>query len=334
MTDNNSDTAALADFILRITHEIWEQKQAETLRHYYDPQIVVRSPMSVVVGNEAVIGQTRATQTEFPDRELLGEDVIACGSLAAGGFSSHRILSTATHGGDGDFGAATGRRVRYRVIADCHVRPAGDNDGGADGVIDDEWLVRDFGAICRQTGSSPRDFAEALIRREGGRETAARPFTPASDRAGPYRGAGNDDPAGVRCAEILKRVMTCDPAALSDVVEDEYDRAAELFWPGGVVDSGYAAARLWGGLRASFPGATFAARHCVGRSADFGMSPRAAVRWSLDGEHSGDGYFGKPTGAAVHLMGISHAEFGPRGLRREYVLFDEVAVWKQILLGA
>jgi hypothetical protein len=31
-------------------------------------------------------------------------------------------------------------------------------------------------------------------------------------------------------------------------------------------------------------------------------------------------------------MGISHAEFGPRGIRREYALFDEVAVWKQILL--
>ena len=29
-------------------------------------------------------------------------------------------------------------------------------------------------------------------------------------------------------------------------------------------------------------------------------------------------------------MGMSHAEFGPRGLKREFVLFDEVAVWKQI----
>jgi hypothetical protein len=29
---------------------------------------------------------------------------------------------------------------------------------------------------------------------------------------------------------------------------------------------------------------------------------------------------------------MSHAEFGPRGLRREWVLFDETAIWKQILL--
>ena len=31
-------------------------------------------------------------------------------------------------------------------------------------------------------------------------------------------------------------------------------------------------------------------------------------------------------------MGISHAEFGPRGLRREYVVFDETAIWKQIAM--
>ena len=31
-------------------------------------------------------------------------------------------------------------------------------------------------------------------------------------------------------------------------------------------------------------------------------------------------------------MGISHAEFGPWGLKREFVLIDETAIWKQILM--
>jgi hypothetical protein len=35
----------------------------------------------------------------------------------------------------------------------------------------------------------------------------------------------------------------------------------------------------------------------------------------------------------VYVLGITHAEFGPWGLRREYTLFyDETAIWKQILL--
>ncbi|HSF63943.1 MAG TPA: nuclear transport factor 2 family protein, partial [Paracoccaceae bacterium] len=38
------------------------------------------------------------------------------------------------------------------------------------------------------------------------------------------------------------------------------------------------------------------------------------------------------TGARVHIMGMAHAEYGPWGLRRECALWDEIAIWKQILL--
>ena len=34
----------------------------------------------------------------------------------------------------------------------------------------------------------------------------------------------------------------------------------------------------------------------------------------------------------VYIMGISHAEFGPRGIKNEWVLFDETMIWKQILM--
>jgi hypothetical protein len=67
------------------------------------------------------------------------------------------------------------------------------------------------------------------------------------------------------------------------------------------------------------------------------LPPRAAVRWSLDGTHDGWGAFGPPSGAKVHVMGLCHAEYGPFGphgigLRREFALYDEVAIFKQILL--
>ncbi len=54
--------------------------------------------------------------------------------------------------------------------------------------------------------------------------------------------------------------------------------------------------------------------------------------WSLAGTPSASGFFGAPTGAGVHVMGITHAEWGEWGLRREFTLIDEVAIWKQILL--
>lgn len=63
------------------------------------------------------------------------------------------------------------------------------------------------------------------------------------------------------------------------------------------------------------------------------LSPRAAVRWSLNGTHDGWGMFGQPTGAQIHVMGFTHAEFGPYGLRREFTLFDPVSIWKQIFIA-
>ena len=68
------------------------------------------------------------------------------------------------------------------------------------------------------------------------------------------------------------------------------------------------------------------------------MPPRAALRCSLTGKHDGWGAFGRPSGAEVHIMGITHAEFGRHGagrtqLRREWTLFDETAIWKQIHLA-
>jgi hypothetical protein len=85
------------------------------------------------------------------------------------------------------------------------------------------------------------------------------------------------------------------------------------------------------GLRASFPNAELTIDHQIGRQ-DPMMPPRAAIRFSLQGKHDGWGSFGKPTGANVYIMAAAHAEFGPYGIRREFVVFDETSIWKQILM--
>ncbi|WP_299648838.1 nuclear transport factor 2 family protein [uncultured Jannaschia sp.] len=309
----------LPDYILRITREIWEDRGIDTLHRYYGRDMPVRSPAGVVVGNQGVIAATMATLAEFPDRTLLGEDVIWSDGGDAGYLSSHRLLSTATHSGDGVYGRTTGTKLRYRIIADCAVR---------DDTIYDEWLIRDQGAIVRQMGQEPWDYARDLIAREGGPEACVRPLTPESDVPPVYTGRGNDDEWGLRYAEILTRVM----GAEFSLIEQTYDRACQLEHPGGVTGHGRGAAdRFWLGLRAALPDAWFEIHHVIGRD-DPMMPPRAAIRWSLHGTHSGWGAFGRPSGAEIYVLGISHAEFGPWGLRREWVLFDETAIWKQILL--
>ena len=72
--------ANFPDYILGITKEIWEGRGIGTLHAYYSDDIIVRSPGSLVIGNANVIGATMATLAEFPDRRLLGEDVIWSGT--------------------------------------------------------------------------------------------------------------------------------------------------------------------------------------------------------------------------------------------------------------
>lgn len=315
----------LPDYILKITQEIWEGRGLATLNGYYAPDLPMRFPSGLVRGNQAVIDGTLATLAEFPDRQLLGEDVIWSGDEDAGFLSSHRLVTSGTHTGHGAFGPPTGRSFVIRAIADCAAK---------DNVIYDEWLIRDAGGIVRQLGLDPSQFARDQIAAEGGPDRCARPFTPADDVDGGYTGRGNDNEWGDRLAGILTRIMHKDFA----VIVAEYDRAVRTEHPGALGGWGWAFAETqWMRLRSAFPTARFESHHQIGR-ADPHQPPRAAVRWSLTGTHSGPGTFGRPTGAPVHVMGMTHAEFGPFGrngdwaLRREFTLFDEISIWKQIHL--
>lgn len=312
------------DYIIGITQEIWEERGIGTLNHYYSDDIPVRSPMGIQQGNKAVIAATMATVHEFPDRQLFGEDVIWSGDPETAMLSSHRIISTGTHLGDGAFGKASGKSFKVRTIADCAAK---------DNVIFDEWLVRDYGGIVRQLGMKPDKYAAKLIKREGGSANCSKPFTPARDIEGDYKSRGNDNEWGAKYASTLSSLMAHD----FNAVKTDYDRAVTTEYAGAVSGISWASVdAFWLGLRSSFPNAEFKIHHQIGMNNEL-LPPRAALRWSLDGTHDGWGSFGKPTGAPVHIMGMCHAEYGPFGeqgisIRKECALYDEIAIWKQILM--
>ena len=71
-----------------------------------------------------------------------------------GFYSSHRIQSAAHHRGFSIYGQPTGKRLKYRVIADCAVK---------ENKIVEEWLVRDDLSIIRQIGLDERAFVAKLV---------------------------------------------------------------------------------------------------------------------------------------------------------------------------
>lgn len=307
------------DFIHGMTRAIWEDHHFDHLNGYFEPETILRQASGVSRSQDNVARHVRAVAVEQPDLVARVEDVIWVPVGFKGFLASQRLFCTATHAG-GAYAPATHKQLTYRVLRDQWCR------GNA---VAETWEVTDQGAILRQLGLNPEDWARDLIRREGGPAQCVKPLTPANDPISPYEDSGNDNQWGHMLAGLLTRIMRGELG----VIPGQYDPAAELAYPGHVTGSGHSAAsKFWMPLCAAFPNAQFSVAHVIGLE-DPLNPPRASVRWSLIGKHDGWGSFGAPSGAMVHVMGITHAEFGPNGLRREWTLIDETAVWKQIILA-
>ncbi len=308
------------DYILKITEQIWEGKDVESIGRFYTNDIPVRSPFGVTYGNKPVIDATYATLKEFPNRQLLGEDVIWNGNDEIGYHSSHRILSKGTHLGDGFYGKPSGKDIYYRVIADCACK---------ENQVYDEWIVRDQGAMVRQIGYSPKEFAKKIIESEGGISTASKLFDCETDKSSNYEAERyKKGSKAEKYSEMLKNIFNY------NYKFEGYDRGANIFWPGNKIGHGRESIKeKWNSLKAIFSNIKFTIEH-VGFLEEAGQNPRISVRWFLEGTHSKDSMdYDKASNKKIFIMGINHAEFYSNFIIREWVLFDEVAIWKQILLN-
>ena len=312
------------DYIIGVTKEIWEERGIAKLNHYYAPDIVVRSPASVVVGNQGVIAATMATLAEFPDRELPGEDVIWSHDGEQGLYSSHRIVSRSTHMGDDLLlGGATMVANGVMTIADCLCR---------ENRIVEEWLVRENLRGVLQVGGDP--WAVAQAQAEADREgDAARHLWRidliAATREGSNVSVPADHPAAGPAAMLA--------AAFRD---DMFGEAAialsptcELRWPSNRHGWGRG---YWIGcctqIRGVLHKASFRLEHVAARPLP-GGDVAVALRWALAGTHAGDGLWGKATGRDVLVAAVSHYRLRGGIIMEDTTVFDELAVLRQVCGG-
>ncbi len=308
------------DFIYGITREIWEDRGiGGKLDRYYAPDILLRAPTGLTTSNHGVTAQTLQTLHQFPDRQLVGEDVIWADGGDGSFLSSHRLISVMRHTGDGSHGPASGRVVRSRIIADCFV---------LDTVVTEEWLVRDQAAFARCIGLTPRDLARQMAEQDVRSLGKVEFFLPEHDRPGRYQPRIAETPeTDIVIAGYRRLWQAKETAALRDL----YFHGAAMATPGGETANGHGDIdRFYLGYLAAFPDAEFALHSAI-INRDPDQPPRIALRWSLRGTHSGFGHFGPPTGAPVFIMGMSHIHLVQGQIRQEWVLTDEVAIWKQII---
>jgi predicted ester cyclase len=311
--------ASVPDFIYGITREIWEDRGiGSKLDRYYAADILLRAPTGLTNSSAGVVAQTLQTLHQFPDRQLVGEDVIWRDEPGGSFLSSHRLISVMRHTGDGVYGLASGRTVRSRIIADCWVM---------DGQVKEEWLVRDQAAFAHCMGLSPSAMARDMVRAEVAQGVPISFFLPENDRPGQCQPQVQDDAAVAAYLQGLRRIwQDKDTSAIRDL----YFHGAALHAPDGQARHGHADIdQFVMGYLASFPNAKFSIDNAfVNREPH--RAPRLSVRWSLRGEHTGFGHFGAPSGASVYIMAIAHLQLVDGRVDTEWLMTDEVSIWKQI----
>jgi predicted ester cyclase len=317
----------LTDYILGITHEIWESRQVDRIHDYYSADCVIYTLGGIIRGADTVVRNTYETLATFPDRLLLGDAVIGSRESPGRFYSSHRITSPMTHLGPGSFGPPTGRRVSVVTIADCVVE---------DGVITTEWLVRDNHGLARQLGLDPRELAQ---------RAAAQPPAPPfaqwlageSERVqsspvppGPPLAAWSDADAGAFAAAVLRNAWSIgDPQAHAR----HYHPYAVLHDSQPVASGRAAIERHGAGLRQAFDDVALSVDHvCV--QPDDVDGRQVAVRWGLVARQRGDAWGVGATGRRVYILGVTHWKIVAGRIAAEWTLFDRTAVLVQLLRAA
>lgn len=320
----------ITDYIIRITHRIWEQKNVGLCYDYYGDICPVYTLGAYSESVDLVVQNTLKTIAAFPDRSLIGENVIWNDEGDDTYYSSHLITSIMTNSGDSEFGAATNKTGRVTTIADCVCK---------ENRIIEEWLVRDNSFLVKQLGIEPIDAAKKFARN---------PVHPTFTKwyASEYeRVISHDHRADVAKGDDYTSLNEFDAKQFahswlqtifnqkqfSKLVE-YYHLNAALQWPGG--RSALGVAQISGTLiqwLAQCPDSKLTFDH-IGITYFDEDTCDIAVRWALAGTHSPQQAELEHTrGDKFFVLGASHLRVHKGKIAKEITVFDEVALMANLL---
>lgn len=312
----------IVDFIVRVTHHIWEEKAIGYLYEHYRHNVTVREDSGYVHGRDHVIAASSQLMSAFPDFRLFADEVIWCGDEDQGFWTSHRAVMVGHNTGYSRFGPPTGRRVAVLLMANCR---------SIENQIFDEHVIYNTGSLMRQLGMDlhaaaraeddvappiPDDLAAGQVERLRGQGSPMPPAPPGSDRT-----------VGDRVRRAMTEIWNW---RLLNKVEDYYAPGLRLHGPTDRELYGIGAFKGYVlELLSMFPDAALTVDdlHWMGNDTE-GYS--VAVRWTLVGTHRGAGYHGAPTGRRVHLWGIDHLRVVENQVVEMWSVNNELEVMSQL----
>lgn len=314
----------IVDFIVRVTHRIWEEKDIGYIYDTYRHNARVTDDSGLQYGRDKIVEDTLHTINAFPDIRLFADEVIWAGDEDVGFYTSHRVVITGHNTGYSKYGPPTGKKIVTWCVANCTF---------IENECSQEFVLYNTASMLDQLGFDLREQALDL----------------ANDRP-------TSSLADLRVGEVERLPGQGKPPHLSDPlpgvphIEDFIRRLYHYVWNWRFlsrVDAGYAPT-----LR--FHGATGRELYGRGEYKSFVLSLLAmfpdlvhqiddlywmgnerdgylvSVRWSILGTHRGHGLYGAPTGRQVHIWGISQDIIKDGKIVEEWMLFNEFDIMQQI----
>lgn len=315
----------IVDYIVRVTHRIWEEKDIGYIYDTYRHNARVTDDAGLQYGRDKIVADTVHTINAFPDVRLYADEVVWATDGEGRFETSHRTVIVGHNTGYSRWGPPTGRRVVAWAIANCSSR---------ENEIYEEWVLYNNSSILAQLGYDLRALA---------RETA---------------NAIDADPLeDGRFGEAERLQGQGKPVPLPPAPDGPFDpgdfvrRAWHLIWNWrnlSTIDRVYAPGVRWLGptnrmlngrgdlksfvlsMLAAFPdlAVTVDDVYWMGNEADGHL---VAVRWSAIGTHRGNGVYGRPTGRRVRIWGISQHFIRDGRITQEWTVFNEFALLQQLL---
>lgn len=316
----------IVDYIVRITHRIWEQKDIGYIYDCYRHNCRVTDDGGLQYGRDKIVADTTHTINAFPDIRLVADEVIWASDSSGAFHTSHRCVIIGHNTGFSRWGAPTERKVVVWCTANCVA---------AQNEIFEEWVIYNNAHLLSQLGLDVPALARSLADQ-----------SPALDELIGARGgeierlAGQAPPPRLMPAtgerfdveELLRRVLhnawnRRDLSALDELytpnIRFHGATGRELYGRGAV--KGYVL-----GFLAVFPDLAFQVDdvYWMGNDRD-GYS--VSLRWTALGTHRGNGIYGQPTGRRVLIWGISQYHLRDGRVEEEWTVFNEFEVMQQVL---
>lgn len=327
----DEDYVDIVDYIVRCTHKIWEERAIGLIYTHYGHNAMVHTSDGITYGREIMVEDTIQRQAAFPNARGYADDVIWGGNDQEGFHSSHRFVIVGRNTGYSIYGPPTGRWVTELGVAHCLVK---------ENRIVEEWIVRDGLRIVRQLGLDEHELARKFAARDV--ELGRKPAKPLPQgeierlrgqlppEPYPEGEGGWSDPEAL----VRRNIHEVWNWRLLNKVDERYAPNYVAYVPSNQTLYGrgdYKAFVL--ALLAAFPDAHMLVDHvCWLPHGPNGY--RVATRWTIQGTHSGPGIYGEPTGKRIRLMGVTHQHIENGQFVKEWTVFDEFILLKQLYAPA